>query len=190
MRLIGFILILPLLVLGCSGAKADPKPMSVAGKAVTTADDASSSATKDVWRTRMDKVSKSDSEWEHCLTPNQFNVLRNKGTEAPYSGEFWDNHKQGVYKCAACGVALFDADHKFDSGTGWPSFWQPKEKGNVAEHVDQSHGMKRTEVVCKECGGHLGHVFEDGPPPTGLRFCINSAALKFEERESAGEEKK
>ncbi len=127
-------------------------------------------------------TSKKDEEWAHCLSPEQFRVLREGGTERAFTGAFWDNHDAGKYVCAGCGSSLFESDHKFDSGTGWPSFWQPADPAAVVTHEDTSHGMRRVEVVCKGCGGHLGHVFPDGPPPSGLRFCINSASLRFEKR--------
>lgn len=130
-----------------------------------------------------DKVVKSEKDWKEILTPEQYQVLREKGTERPYTGKYWDNKEEGTYKCAACGEILFESDTKFDSGCGWPSFYAPESQSKVATQDDYSHGMNRTEVLCSKCGGHLGHVFDDGPNPTGLRYCINSASLNFEKKE-------
>lgn len=131
----------------------------------------------------MKKIEKTDAEWRKELTPEQYHVLREKGTEPAFTGKYHANHAEGIYKCAACGTALFSSDAKFDSGTGWPSFAAPVSPQSIAYEGDNSFFMERTEVHCPVCGGHMGHVFDDGPQPTGKRFCINSAALKFEEPE-------
>lgn len=128
------------------------------------------------------KVVKSEKEWKEILTPEQYNVLREKGTERAFTGKYWDSKENGVYKCAACGQELFVSDTKFDSGCGWPSFYAPENENTIKTQDDFSHFMHRTEVLCSKCGGHLGHVFDDGPNPTGLRYCINSASLSFEKK--------
>ena len=131
----------------------------------------------------MSKIEKTDAEWRAQLTPEQYAVLRQKGTERAFTGKYADHHAAGVYECAGCGAELFTSTTKFESGCGWPSFYESIDKSKVTEIVDDSHGMRRTEVVCAACGGHLGHVFPDGPKPTGLRYCINSASLGFRLRE-------
>ena len=129
-----------------------------------------------------EKVRRSAEEWKAQLTPEQYRIAREHGTERAFTGEYWDEHAAGTYRCACCGAELFRSDEKYDSGSGWPSFTDPKNRENVSLITDTSHGMVRTEVTCAKCGGHLGHVFPDGPRPTGERYCMNGAALKFEEK--------
>jgi peptide-methionine (R)-S-oxide reductase len=131
----------------------------------------------------MEKVMKTDAEWRKELTPEQYHVARQKGTEPAFTGKYWDNHEPGLYRCACCGAELFQSDTKFESGTGWPSFYAPVEPGKVRTEEDTSHGMRRVEALCAQCDAHLGHVFPDGPKPSGLRYCTNSASLNFEKKD-------
>ena len=131
----------------------------------------------------MEKIQKTDDEWRRELTPEQFHVARQKGTEPAFTGKYWDNHQDGTYTCACCGAELFDSATKFESGTGWPSFYAPVDPSKVSTETDTSHGMRRVEALCAQCDAHLGHVFPDGPRPTGQRFCMNSASLGFKKKE-------
>ena len=129
------------------------------------------------------KVVKTENEWKKELTPEQYSVCRMKGTERPFTGEYYQTKADGIYTCSCCGAELFDSSTKYDSGSGWPSFYKPADADNIEESADRSHGMTRTEIMCKSCGAHLGHVFPDGPRPTGLRYCINSVSLKLKPKE-------
>ncbi|HNP16871.1 MAG TPA: peptide-methionine (R)-S-oxide reductase MsrB [Fulvivirga sp.] len=135
---------------------------------------------KSIVKESKGKIVKTEEEWKKILTPEAYNVLREKGTETAFTGKYWDNHEQGTYYCAACHLKLFSSKTKFKSGTGWPSFYEPINEENIAINKDTTFGMVREEVVCARCGGHLGHVFDDGPEPTGLRYCLNSVSLSFE----------
>ena len=157
-------------MLSCSYSKGGEPEITLTGD---------STKTKMVMDTSMTKVAKTEEEWKKELTEEQYRVLREKGTEIPFSGEYEKNWKKGTYVCAACGHPLFKSDTKFDAGCGWPSFYRELAKGNIIEKKDISHGMIRVEITCGKCGGHLGHVSDDGPEPTGLRYCVNSVSLKF-----------
>ena len=159
-------LLLVVVAVGCARAAAEKGEKGTTSVDTTTANG-------------IQKIVKTEEEWKKLLTPDQFKVLRKQGTERAFTGEYWNNHAKGTYVCAACGLPLFSSETKFESGTGWPSFWQPIGPQNVETHEDRSLFMSRTEVVCARCGGHLGHVFTDGPRPTGLRYCMNSVSMKF-----------
>ena len=156
--------------------------LCAAALAIVAAASAQESATEPPKKPMSDKVEKTDAEWKKQLTPEQYNVLRKAGTERPFTSELNKVHEHGIFKCAACDKELFDADAKFESGTGWPSFYQPISKDAIDTKVDKSFFSTRTEVLCERCGGHLGHVFDDGPKPTGLRYCMNGVAMKFEKQ--------
>ena len=169
-----YLVLIPVILLSCMNQKAN-KIQAPKSEAISVSDSLI------IVPSEIQTIQKSEEEWKKELDEMSFYVMRKQGTERAFTGEYWDNHKQGVYLCKGCNLPLFMSDTKFESGTGWPSYYQAINKNVIKEHSDHSHGMTRTEVVCARCAGHLGHVFPDGPEPTGLRYCMNSASLLFVE---------
>lgn len=172
----GIILVCAGLLIACHGEPRKPADGTVSRRSSTI------DSLKKQGTTMNDPKQMTDKEWQSLLTPEQYHILREKGTELPFTGKYYYNKEEGLYRCAACGNPLFTTDSQYDAGCGWPSYWKPVADSSVTTQIDRSHGMVRTEVLCGRCGGHLGHIFDDGPEPTGLRYCINSVSLDFEKK--------
>lgn len=171
------------LLSGCNNSYVSPDEIMAINESLA-ASEASERDTKEEFADIMEPIERSEDEWREVLSEEQYRVLREHGTESAFTNAYYDHKEPGIYRCAGCDLPLFSSEHKYQSGTGWPSYWQPIKQDYIGLDIDRRFGMSRTEVHCKRCGGHLGHVFSDGPQPTGLRYCLNSAALRFEPKES------